>query len=470
MPRFTPQTTESIYAQMLARMVVMGGLTDVTDSSVINHLLLAIARALDEGYYQAAQIPAGFSIDTCSGADLRARAKDIQPGLLQPISEQSATVSLVFTREVVAGDVIVPLGTQVLTASGQVFETTEQGIIYAAGQPTLDTSTVGQDSTLVPAIAQQPGTAGNVASNTLVRFRQTIEGVDAVTNPGPAARGIDAETDDSFRARLKGYVSTLAKSTVSALEACVLSATDPVTGDRILYSSLLEDPLNPGKVTLYVDDGTGQSGVSADVADEVVTYGLSGPPVNTAVGGETSLPLQNGAIDLRSPYTVTSSTRGNLKAGTDYTLVPGQGRLYFATALAQGEQITASYTYYTGVVGLAQKIVDGDPNDRLNFPGYRAAGISVEVLPPQVIVPPVSATITVGKGYDVASVYATVGDAILTAINSLPISGDVLLADLYNAVTNIDGVANVIFTQPTQDVAILDSQIARTTTDNIVVS
>lgn len=469
MPRFTPQTTESIFAQLLARVVVLGGLTDITDSSVIKHILMAFARALDEGYYQAAQILTAFSINTASGADLDARAQDIQPGLLQRLPATSATTTLIFTRNVAAGDLTIPAGVTVSTASGVSFVTTEDGLITSDSTPQLSSSSIGMDSAPVTAMAQTAGVAGNVASGTLTLFGQKPQGVDAVVNLAPATLGADQESDDSFRARLQTYVNSLARSTLASLEACVLSAVDATTGARILFSSAVEDPDAQGHVYLYVDDGTGHAQTLATVSGELATQGLFGPPPNSAAGGEVYLTLQNNAIKTDSPITITSSVRGVLPASA-YALAPGPGKLRFDPPLVQGEAITASYTCYTGIVSLAQKIVDGDPADRANYPGYRAAGTSVQVLTPVTVVPPVSAVLTVAAGYDVPTVYANTAQAILTAINSLPISGDVLLSSLYAAAKSVDGLANVIFTQPAQDVVILDNQIARTTIDNIVVS
>jgi uncharacterized phage protein gp47/JayE len=470
MPRFTPQTTETIFAKMLARNVVMGGLTDITDTSVLKHFLMGFARALDEGYYQAGLIPLAFNIDTASGPDLVARAKDFQPETLEKLAATSAVATLVFSRSTVIGDVVIPTGTTVQTASGVTFITTADGTLSASSPAQNPGSQLGQDSGPVPAVATAAGSAGNVAVGTLVRFTQPPTGIDSVTNLVPGTGGTDGESDDSFRARIKNYTATLARSTEAALDACVLSATDPASGATILFSSVTPDPAVPGLVYLYVDDGTGASQSVATVGSENVTYGLIGPPANSAAGGEVNLPLDNNAIKSDSPFSLSSSLRGRLTQGTDYLVNYGQGVLVFTPALLAHEVITASYTYYTGIVGLAQKIVDGDPDNRTNYPGYRAAGIQVRVLPPQVLVPQVTASLTVAPGYDIADTYAAVQSAILASINALPISGDVLLSTLYTAVRGVDGVTNVVFSAPAADLVVLDNQIARTTIDNIVVN
>jgi uncharacterized phage protein gp47/JayE len=77
-----------------------------------------------------------------------------------------------------------------------------------ANQPAIEFATLekgnvdetGTISLLVEAVAT--GTAGNVNAGTIVALRESIEGIQSVTNPEPATGGTDPEDDESFRERM----------------------------------------------------------------------------------------------------------------------------------------------------------------------------------------------------------------------------------------------------------------------------
>ncbi len=204
---------------------------------------------------------------------------------------------------------------------------------------------------------------------------------------------------------------------------------------------------------------------------ENLTEGLSGPPVDSAVGGETRLSVDNVPIKIELPFVLFSNVRGSLVKDTDFALNPASGQVDFTPVLVTGEKVFATrYTNFTGLIEFVQKIVDGDANDRVNFPGLRAAGVLVRVLSPQVLIQTVEALVTVADGFDQVDVETAVQTAIRDHINSLNISDDVLLARLIQEIMAVPGVNNVVLDAPFADVAILDDQLARTTNTNIVVN
>lgn len=465
MPRFQTKRYEQILAQMIAKLVSRTDLSDISDGSVMKHILAAAARQDDEQYFQMSLLKKLFSIDSATGDDLDARAAEIQPGTITRLAASKSTGNLRFSRVSTVGTVNIPVGTQVKTADGITVETTVAGQITAGNT----------DSGLVAAIATIAGASGNVASGTLIKFVSKPSGVDSVTNPTAFQFGSDKETDDAFRNRIKSYISSLPRSTLESLENAVLGASDTDTGATILFSKGIEDSVNRGITTLYIDDGTGSAEGSQQVTSEIVTAGLA--PGDVAVGGEERLYLNNKPIKTDSTFTIVSSTRGTLTGGFSYNasyaywVNSSTGQINFSPALATGEMITASeYWYYTGLIALGQKIVDGDENDRENYPGYRAAGTIVYVQTPTVVVPTVELSPTILDGYETATVQTSIKEAIKEYVNSLSISGDVLLAELYKRVMGVSGVYNASITAPTSDVVLLDDQIARIQDSNITIN
>lgn len=470
MPRFVPKRYEQIFAQMIAKVVARTDLSDVGDSSVVKHILAAAARADDEQYFQMSLLLQLFNYDTATGEDLDARAKDLPPGAVERVQAVKSTGLLVFTRKGTTGTTTIPSGTRAKTGDGKVFVTTAATTITPSSPQQIAGHGIGRDSTPVAAVAETGGAAGNVAALTIVKFLSKPAGVDEVTNPTAFTGGLDKETDDSFRSRIYAYLASLSRSTVNAIEAALAGQEDPASGKTIRFVKVLEDPLVRGTITVYVDDGTGAAESVAAVVGEVVTAGLAGPPPDSAVGGETRLNLDNWPVKTTVPVTLTSSIRGALTEGVHYTLNPASGLLVFSPALVATEVITADYTHYTGLIQFAQKVVDGDPGDRLTYPGLRAAGILARVLTPQILVQDALLTVTVEDGYDQAAVRATVKEAVKSYINGLGISGDVVRNEIIRKVMEVDGVYNLDLTTPAGDIILLDDQLARTTDANITVS
>lgn len=459
MPAFVPRRYEQILQTMINKVVSRTALSDITDASVVKHVLAASARELDEVYFQMTNLQSVFSIDTAEGDDLDARAREVLPGVLTRNQATKSTGFVTFSRQGTTGTVNIPQGTRVKTGDGIEFETTATGTI-------ADGFTSSGD---VAAVAVVAGAAGNVAAGTVIKFDAKPPGVDAVTNNANFVFGEDKESDADFRNRIRDFIATLPRSTVRALEFAAEQVSIS-TGQRVRFAHAFEDPVNRGEVVLYIDDGAGTTETEAAVTGENVTLGLAGPPPDSAVGGEEFLYLDNKPVKTTQPFTLTSSSRGVLVQGTDYTLEDASGQIKFTPALTTGEVITADYTHYTGLIQETQKVIDGDPADRETYPGWRAAGVRVRVRSPAILVQDVTAVVAVAEGYSSATVFTDVTNAVLDYVNNLGISGDVLVAKLIEVMMAVPGVHNVSLTEPTSDVVILDDQLPRISSSNVTLS
>lgn len=446
---------EQILQGMINSVVARTDLSDVSDASAFKHILAATAREIDEAYYQLATMRDLFSIDTASGEDLDARAAEYVEITRDPALKATGTVT--FSRSLTTGTINIPAGTIVKTATGVQVITTALGQI-------LNTF---QDSAAVPAIAILPGTTGNVAPLTLVKFESKPPGVDTVTNPGSFANGQDLESDDSFRARIRSYIRSLPRATPEALRY-IAKTVRISTGQRVVYAHVWEDPINRGEVILYIDDGAGTAELTETVTGEVLTLGLNGPPPNTAVGGEEYLFLENATVKTTEPYVLTSSTRGVLVAGTDYLLDDAQGQNYFTPPLAAGESLTVDYVTYRGLIEEVQRVVYGDPDDETNYPGWRAYGVRVRIRTPAILQQVVEATLVVANGFDYDAVVAEVRANVSEYINGLGISGDVIRNEIIERIMRVPGIYNVVLLQPATDSILLDDQLPRITAGNIL--
>lgn len=484
MPAVQLKRQEQIQERIANSLVARTELSDLADSSTMKHMVVATAREIDDLYFQLFNLTLLFSIDQASGEDLDERARDIQPGTISRISAQRAVGNIVFSRLTNTGQTVtIPAGTIVKTPDGKQFQTTIQTQITPTNAEQISGHGVGRDSPLTSAIALEPGSAGNVPPNTVTKFGQKPTGVDQVTNTTSFTQGRDQESDSAFRQRIKQFVKSLARSTVDALEFVALGVTETATNKEVLFSHVFEDPITPALVVLYIDDGAGTAETFEEVGNvsapggptaEIVTAGLAGPPANTAVGGEEFLSLDRKPIKLEAGLILTSSTRGQLTRGTasggQYDVNPASSLLFFQPPLSPGEQIKADYFRFTGLIEQVQKVIDGDPADRLNFPGYRAAGVLVRVLAPTVVVITVEATLILNEGADTATVRANVETAIQDYINNLGISGDVVRNELIERMMGVEGIQDLTLFAPASNITVLDDEIPRISSANIDLS
>jgi len=464
MGQFQPKTFEEILTRMVNRVVARTDLTDLNDGSSVKQVLAAAAREDDDQYFQMINLQDLFDLFKARGTDLDARAIEMTApsgGNLVRQASRRATGQVVFSRTGTTGAVSIPVGTLVqVPATGAqaaiVFETTATGTI-----PNLGTT-----SAPVSVRASVAGLTGNVAPDTVKSFGNPPAGVDFVTNPSAFTTGRDRESDDEFRSRIVGYLRGLARCHPSGLEAAVMGLTY-TNGKVIRFASIVEDMVNLGNVTLYIDDGAGTvPETPVPIVGEVV--------LASAVGGEVDLYTSFKPINTALAFTLKINTVAKT-LGTHYTLNPAAGHAkLIATAypsgLTAGDAVTIDYTPHTGLIAMAQRVIDGDPLDRANYPGYRAAGVLVQVKVPTILQAVIQANITVRQGYSQTDVAVKVKTALSAYVNALSVNEDVILSELTERAMTVEGMFDIAFITPTTNLIILDTQLARLSSTNITIN
>lgn len=465
MGQLTIRTNQEILTRMRNRVVARTDLTDLTRTSGYNQMLAAAAREDDEQWFMLGKLQDFTDLDKLSGVDLDERAKELNPDLISRKLAIAATGQVRFSvsTAVVGSDVTIPIGTEVQVpgtgASSPIkYTTTTEGTI----------SIGNTQSNLVSVVCQDKGTIGNATANTITGFGSKPSGVDAVTNPNTYTTGQDKESDDKFKDRIKRFMLSLSRATIPALEYAAYLGEDSATSKSVLFANVVEDLVNLGKITIYIDDGLG-------TAESVQT--ITGEAVLTALGGETVFYLGNKPIKTEATFTIYLDPLGvgapvALVLGTDYAINPANGKIKllpdaFPNGLTATDEITADYTYFDGLIQNTQLHVDGDANDRTNYPGYRAAGVQVRVLSPTIVQLSFTANITVLQGYSQTTVADAVSIAIQNYINNLGIDEDVVLAELVERAMVVTGMYNINITVPSGDRVILENQVARILSSNI---
>ena len=146
------------------------------------------------------------------------------------------------------------------------------------------------------------------------------------------------------------------------------------------------------------------------------------------------------------------------------------GKLGYSNDVAVGVD---GYHYYTGLLRRAQRTVDGYEPDPDNYPGRRAVGGSIEILPPLTKKLYISINITTNEGVNLGDISNSVKSVIISYILGLGVGQDVILSEIIAKVMQIKGVAAVTFVIPapsTERITIANDEKATIDANNIGIS
>lgn len=159
-------------------------------------------QILEEYYYQ-------LFVDFAEGVNLDRLASLL---MIRRKPAERATGTVKFSRSTPAtSKIVIPAGTRVSDENELiVFQTLEDAVINE-----------GEMEVEVPVEAVYPGKSGNVTSNVITKMINPIAGIEKVTNENPMTGGLDAETDEEFRWRIKTH-APYNRGTKYSIESSVL--------------------------------------------------------------------------------------------------------------------------------------------------------------------------------------------------------------------------------------------------------
>jgi hypothetical protein len=147
---------------------------------------------------------------------------------------------------------------------------------------------------------------------------------------------------------------------------------------------------------------------------------------------------------------------------TDYRINKGTGefQLLDPGGAPGGARIVASYGYYVNLIAEVQKVLEGDLNNPVAYPGVKAAGIFLSVEAPILRRITVFAAITASTGFSEEVLRPLVQGTIQDYISSLKIGEDVIRSKIIDVAFNVPGVRDVTVTLPTGNIVVLENELA----------
>lgn len=131
------------------------------------------------------------------------------------------------------------------------------------------------------------------------------------------------------------------------------------------------------------------------------------------------------------------------------------------------------YRYFTGLLATVQKTVDGYDPDPINYPGYKAAGTQIEIVPPLVKAISVNVVVKPRGGISLSALSDSVKASILNYVNSLGVGDDVIISEITSAVMAVEGVLSATLFDPSpveERIVVQDNEKTVISIDNITVS
>jgi Baseplate J-like protein len=185
-------------------------LTDINVGSVTRTLTEAIGREIATVFQEIYNAYRAGFVGTAQGTSLDYVVSIL--GVVRKGAEYATGLATFLRDPAIDGDITIPDLTQVATADGKVFETTELRTMQR-GQQRLDVP--------IRATGAAAGPLGVVAAGQIVSIGTPVAGISSVTNVDATVLGAAPETDDQLRARAKATLRGLGQATLSALARAV---------------------------------------------------------------------------------------------------------------------------------------------------------------------------------------------------------------------------------------------------------
>jgi len=440
MMAFTIKDFDQIVADMVAYIVANSSqITVLSPGSVIRSICEGAGLSLEELY-----------VGTYLG--FRRHLNDIPANIFDFTRKggTKAAVNVVFTRAGSSGDVTIPAGTRVKTA-------TDLRFILLANSLIADGN---NDSAASAVEAESTGVAYNVSAVSINVIEDTVAGVDSVSNAAAATGGVDEETDFQYQTRFRAYIEGLGRANIAGLKAGALSV------EGITSVSVLEH--FPPVSAASISDGTctTANGAGTLLIDSAATFITDGVQI-----GDTIINMTDGSIayvsSIDSEIQITHSalidgTQNDWDTTEIYKIYPVNINVHLY--IDDGTAVSVSADQILEV----QTAIDGDGTE--NNPGYRSAGVNVVVAAPSIVTQAVTLSANVLTGVSQNQVEVDITNAITNYINTLGVGEDIIYNGIVTAIMNVYGVTNVDVTVPSTDTTITSSQVGRIGAITIVIT
>lgn len=398
------RTAPEIHREIIARMVARSTLDDVAEGSKLNTITQSMSEEFAAQDQRLKTIVDSFSFKNVQGSDLDDRAADLPPnGLTREQATNASGGALDLRRTDTSAPLTIPEG----SLYGR---DDDPSVIYR--QVSDQTFNVGVGLIQgVAVVCLTAGEVGNCAAGQITRIVSAPADLGSAVSTIAISNGQEEETDAQFKARCLAYLSSLTKSTPSALEFLALSFRS-AAGVRPRFARIFEDVEQPGYSELLLDDGGGLQG-----------YDRPGATAGGVVpeGGPRRLWHEAPALETPTNIQITRGTSTFSLRPEDYIAIPERGLIHVKDGILQPGDVWSAekYRVYEGLPAELQRAIEGDTSNPVELPGWRAAGTRVRVVQPTVYLVEMKVNVVPKAGFDFESIAEQTLNAIVEYLATL---------------------------------------------------
>lgn len=252
-------------------------LVDVSVGSVVRAIFEANASVVLWLQWLILQVLSSTRAATSTGPDLDSWMADFGLSRLPAVP---STGIVTFSRFVNTLPATIQVGTIVKTTDGSLsFSVTEdQTLSIWRTNASAYVLPAGVSSVDLPVVCTTSGSVGNVLAATVTVIAASLPGVDQVNNANPFSDGADAETDQAFRNRFQGYLASLSRATLAAVQNAIANVQQGLDV-FIEENTAANGSAQVGSFLVIVDDGTGYP--SSELLSNVATAVDAVRPIGT---------------------------------------------------------------------------------------------------------------------------------------------------------------------------------------------
>jgi hypothetical protein len=217
------------------------------------------------------------------------------------------------------------------------------------------------------------------------------------------------------------------------------------------------------------DAGVQQLGVQLIVNNTGIYITESANSMFTTIRKIANIAIDEFNLTRRTVY-LTPADRSYKFSESNKSSIVALGKLAYSTDVVTGVD---GYIYYTGLLRTVQRVIDGFDPDPTNFPGRRAVGGVIEILPPLIKRVAIAVNVTTAEGVNLGEISNEIKSAIIDYIAGLGVGNDVILSEIIRRIMGIKGVAAVTFVTPvpsTERISIADNEKAFTQASDISIA
>lgn len=430
------KTTDEIYRRLASLVLARSRLTDLNEGSVVSHILTAVAMHGASTEIAVERLRDAFFMENLTGSSLDERARELPGGgvvRLGAISASGGVLSVVrentdTEQRIAVGE----LSVENVETAGVLYRNVGE-IVFPIGVQTVDNVTI---------TAEIPGERGNASVNAVRRVINSRIPLLRVSNTQALSNGANAESDGDFLARIRLYISSLARCLPASLLFLGRSHLSE-SGERARFVSVWEDPARRGYSELVIDDGSGSAGGIRSGATSTGVVSANGVKVLRHEAPATA-PIDRILVTRGGdpPFAVTAASGAFVsrhESGLVFVEngVLEEGDTWEISTNGSGQQ----YQVYTGLVKSLQSEVEPNFSRATTQTGWRPAGGRTVVRPAVRQEVSFDVRIVPRDGITLATVSEQVKEAAIAFMQTLEPGRTLYVSNLIAA---LDGIADVL--------------------------